>query len=75
MFGPFQNLKGRGGIASLIFFALILAGWAAIHAFGPQINPAQNRAAVTGFFILVGAFLVGVSLALLRLLFRAVTKR
>jgi len=78
MFDPFQTLKGlkgRGGIASLIFFALVFAGWAALHAFGPHLNPNQDRAALMGFFIVLGALAGGALLALLRLAVRAVTKR
>ncbi len=75
MFGLFQTLKGRGGIASLICFALVLVGWGALHAFGPHINPIQDRAAVTAFFIVAGGFVGGVSLALLRLVLKAMSKR
>jgi hypothetical protein len=62
MFNLFQMLKGRSGLASLFFFVLVFAGWAAFHAFGPHINPVQDQAAITAFFVVLGAFVTGLSL-------------
>ena len=75
MLNPIENLKGRGNLASLAGFALIVAGWAALHVFGPHINPGQDRAVFVAVLIALGTFTGGALLALLHLLLKAVVRR
>ena len=74
MFDLFQSLKVRGSMASLIGFTLLIAGWLALHAFGPSHDGSNPTIFVT-VSIVFGALVAGVLLALLRGIFKAAVDR
>ena len=75
MFNVFGWMKGRGGLASLIVFAAALAGWVALHAFGPDSHSAPSAMVFLAATIVAGVFAFGAVLALGHILLKAAWRR
>jgi hypothetical protein len=75
MFYLFHSLRGRGSIASLIGFAVLFAGWVALHAFGPGRDSAQSGMVFLTADLVVGTFAIATSLAVVSILVKAAARR
>ena len=77
MFSPFPvpKLGGRGSFVSLLVFAIVFAGWVAIHWFGPNSANPQSQMVYLAAIIVVGTFVAGVALAFITILIKAARNR
>jgi len=75
MFDPFRSLRGRGSIGALIAFALVLAGWAAVHAFGQAPRGTQSQMVYLAVLIVAATFGIGAALAGASILIKTAWRR
>jgi hypothetical protein len=74
MFDLFQSLGRRGSIASLFGVAALLAGWVALHAFGPGRGFAQSGMVFLAADIVFGTFAIAALLAVVHILVKAAAR-